>query len=232
MTGGGRLRVRRLGLRDYAETWAEMARFTEARASDTPDEVWLVEHPPVFTLGRNGDPAHLLGKQEGGNLLVGLPCGGPAAFRSVPLVKSDRGGQVTYHGPGQLVAYTLFDLNRLDIGVRSLVVGLENAVIASLAQYGIGAAARRDAPGVYVDSKKIASLGLRVRKACSYHGLSLNVDMDLSPFRAINPCGYEGLEVTQLADQGAAVRTCEVAVPLLGELMRQFHYDELAYSAG
>ena len=146
----------------------------------------------------------------------------------IPIVESDRGGQVTYHGPGQLIAYTLFDLNRLGIGIRSLVSGLENAVINTLSQYGIKAEARRDAPGVYVDGKKIASLGLRIRKGCSYHGLSLNVNMDLTPFSAINPCGYPGLEITQLVDLGVPVKTYEVAVPLVGAIMREFGYDGFA----
>jgi len=183
-----------------------MREFTETRDAETADEIWLVEHPPVYTLGRNGDPAHIL------------------ASTDIPVVESDRGGQVTYHGPGQLVAYILFDLNRLGIGVRSLVTGLENAVIATLSQYGIKAEARRDAPGVYVSAKKIASLGLRIRKGCSYHGLSLNVDMDLSPFAAINPCGYAGLEVTRLADLGVEAKTMEVAVALVGAVIREFSY--------
>ena len=204
-----KLRLKALGLCDYVETWAAMREFTETRDADTTDEIWLLEHPPVYTLGRNGDRAHILKAGD------------------IPVVESDRGGQVTYHGPGQLVAYTLFDLNRLGIGVRSLVTGLENAVIGTLSQYGVKAQARRDAPGVYVDGKKIASLGLRIRKGCSYHGLSLNVDMDLSPFAAINPCGYAGLEVTQLADFGVGARIMEVAVPLAGAVMREFKYTAI-----
>ena len=204
-----KLRLKQLGLKDYRETWEAMREFTDARGEETEDEIWLVEHPPVYTLGRNGDPAHILGATN------------------IPVVESDRGGQVTYHGPGQLVAYVLFDLNRLGIGVRSLVTGLENAVINTLSQYGIKSEARRDAPGVYVDGKKIASLGLRVRKGCSYHGLSLNVDMDLSPFSAINPCGYPGLEVTQLVDLGVPVRPLEVAVPLVGGIMREFNHTAI-----
>ena len=204
-----KLRLKALGLCDYVETWAAMREFTETRDADTTDEIWLLEHPPVYTLGRNGDRAHILKAGDS------------------PVVESDRGGQVTYHGPGQLVAYTLFDLNRLGIGVRSLVTGLENAVIGTLSQYGVKAQARRDAPGVYVDGKKIASLGLRIRKGCSYHGLSLNVDMDLSPFAAINPCGYAGLEVTQLADFGVGARIMEVAVPLAGAVMREFKYTAI-----
>jgi len=200
------LRLKSLGNRDYRETWEAMREFTDTRDADTADEIWLVEHPPVYTLGRNGDPAHILNAAH------------------IPVVESDRGGQVTYHGPGQLIVYTLFDLNRLGIGVRGLVTGLENAVIGTLSQYGIKAEARRDAPGVYVDGKKIASLGLRIRKGCSYHGLSLNVDMDLSPFAAINPCGYPGLEVTRLADLGGEAKMMEVAVPLVGAVIREFSY--------
>ena len=204
-----RLRLKNLGLHDYLETWIAMREFTETRCPETDDEIWLVEHPPVYTLGRNGDPAHILNAN------------------GIPIVESDRGGQVTYHGPGQLVAYTLFDLNRLGIGIRSLVTGLENAVISTLSQYGIQSEARREAPGVYVDGKKIASLGLRIRKGYSYHGLSLNVDMDLLPFQAINPCGYPGLEVTQLKYFGVPIKTYEVAITLAGALMREFGYVNL-----
>lgn len=203
------LNLKNLGRQDYRDTWAAMREFTDARQAGTVDEFWLVEHPPVYTLGRNGDPQHI------------LDAGG------IPVVESDRGGQVTYHGPGQLVAYTLFDLNRLGMGVRSLVTGLENAVIATLSQYGVQALARRDAPGVYVNGKKIASLGLRVRKGCSYHGVSLNVDMDLTPFHAINPCGYAGLEVTSLAELGVPVRVIDVAVALVGTVWRGFGYAEV-----
>ncbi len=203
------LRLNRLGRRDYLDTWQSMREFTESRGARTPDEVWLVEHPPVFTLGRSGDPKHVLDPAH------------------IPVVRTDRGGQVTYHGPGQLVLYALFDLNRLGIGVRSLISGLENAAIAVLSQYGIRGHARADAPGVYVDGKKIASLGLRIRRGCSYHGLSLNVDMDLSPFASINPCGYPGLEVTQLADLGAPVTIMEAALPLLGAIMKEFGFTSI-----
>jgi len=237
------LRMKHLGLVDYRETWGAMREFTEMRGAGTADELWLVEHPPVYTLGRNGDPAHILipaSKPVGENSFAqgavirrmnsplqnatqkGCKVGEEG---EIPIVESDRGGQVTYHGPGQLVAYTLFDLNRLGIGIRSLVTGLENAIISTLSQYGIKAQARRDAPGVYVDGRKIASLGLRIRKGCSYHGLSLNVDMDLTPFTAINPCGYPGLKVTRLADLGVPVKTYEVAVPLVGAIMREFLYQ-------
>jgi lipoyl(octanoyl) transferase len=159
-----------------------MQEYTNRRDESSPDELWLLEHRPVFTLGQAGKSEHLL---DPGN---------------IPVIKTDRGGQVTYHGPGQLIAYLLLDLRRAHMGVRTLVSGLEEAVISLLAEYGIAAAARRDAPGVYIDASKVASLGLRVRRGCSFHGLSLNVDMDLSPFKRINPCGYPGLEVTQLAD--------------------------------
>ncbi len=159
-----------------------MRRFTEARDAATQDEIWFVEHPPVFTLGLNADRAHVL------------------APGGIPVVQIDRGGQVTYHGPGQLVVYVLFDVRRLGFGVRELVTGLEQAVIETVAEYGVEAYGRRDAPGVYVGGRKLAALGLRIRRNGSYHGLAINVNMDLAPFRAINPCGYAGLEVTQLAD--------------------------------
>ena len=186
MTGSDRptLTLRRLGLVDYAATWGEMRAFTDARTAATDDELWLLQHPPVFTLGQAGRPEHILDPG------------------TIPVVQSDRGGQVTYHGPGQLVAYLLLDLRRAGLGVKGLVHLLEQAVIDLLAEAGIPAQARSDAPGVYVAEAKIASLGLRVRKGCSYHGLALNVDMDLGPFARINPCGYPGLAVTQLADQG------------------------------
>jgi lipoyl(octanoyl) transferase len=176
--------IRRLGVRDYAATWARMRAFTDVRSEDTPDELWLLQHLPVFTLGQAGRPEHLLAPGE------------------TPVVQSDRGGQVTYHGPGQIIAYVLVDLHRAGLGVKGLVHLLEGAAIALLAGYGIEAQARNDAPGVYVAGAKIASLGLRVRRGCSYHGLSLNVDMDLEPFGRINPCGYPGLAVTQIADLG------------------------------
>ncbi|HEU5467844.1 MAG TPA: lipoyl(octanoyl) transferase LipB [Steroidobacteraceae bacterium] len=177
--------MRRLGRVEYAPAWRVMQAFTDARGDDTPDELWFLEHPPVFTQGLNGKPEHLL------------------ATGDIPVVGIDRGGQVTYHGPGQLVMYALVDLGRLGIGVRELVVALENAVIALAAAHGITAAGRRDAPGVYVAGRKLASIGLRVRRGCSYHGLALNVDMDLEPFRRINPCGMAGLPMTHLAAEGA-----------------------------
>ncbi len=178
------LRVRRPGRVDYRQAWRDMQAFTDARDAHTPDELWLLEHPPVFTLGRNGRDEHL---HDTGN---------------IPVIRADRGGQVTYHGPGQLIAYCLLDLRRRRHGVQSLVHSLEQAVIDLLAVHGITGARRNKAPGVYVEDRKIAALGLRVRRGCSFHGLALNVDMDLAPFACIDPCGYEGLEVTQLRDLG------------------------------
>ena len=162
------------------DVWADMQSFTAARDEHTRDEIWFVEHPPVFTLGMRADRAHLLAPGD------------------IPVVQIDRGGQVTYHGPGQLVAYVLLDLRRLSLGPRALVQTLESAIIDTVAGYGVSAVARRDAPGVYVDGRKLAAIGLRVKRYCSYHGLALNVAMDLAPFAGINPCGYQGLEVTDL----------------------------------
>jgi lipoyl(octanoyl) transferase len=178
--------VRHLGQVDYARTWREMQIFTDSRSSATPDEVWFLQHAPVFTLGRNGKQEHI---HDSGD---------------IPVIQADRGGQVTYHGPGQLIVYTLLDLSRRQLGVQSLVHILEQAVIDLLAGHGLVATRRDKAPGVYVDNCKIAALGLRVRRGCCFHGLSLNVDMDLTPFSKINPCGYPGLQVTQLADHGVA----------------------------
>lgn len=174
--------ARDLGRREYTEVWAAMRRFTDERGDATTDEIWFVEHPPVFTLGLNGDRAHVL------------------AAGDIPIVATDRGGQVTYHGPGQLVAYVLLDLKRRGLGIRPLVELLEQSVIDAVSSCGIEACSRRDAPGVYVGGKKLAALGLRVRRGCSYHGVAINVSMDLAPFARINPCGMRGLEVTQVAD--------------------------------
>ena len=188
MTAPPRLHLRSLsGLQDYPATWAAMRAFTDARDATTPDELWLLEHAPVFTLGQAGRPEHLL------------------APGAIPVIQTDRGGQVTYHGPGQLVAYLLLDLRRAGIGVKRLVDLLEQAVIDLLAGYGVQAERRAGAPGVYVADAKIASLGLRVRNGCGYHGLALNVDMDLEPFGRINPCGYAGLTVTQLVEHAPGV---------------------------
>ena len=178
------LRIERLGRSDYRRTWRAMQDFTDARGPATADELWITEHPPVFTQGLNGRAEHLLDPGD------------------IPVVQIDRGGQVTYHGPGQLVLYCLLDLQRLGLGVKRLVALLEQSVIELLEGYGIDASGRAGAPGVYVGEAKIAALGLRIRKGCCYHGLSLNVDMDPEPFGRINPCGYRGLEVTQLRDFG------------------------------
>ena len=176
--------VRKMGVTDYRETWTAMRQFTDRRGADTDDELWLTEHPPVFTQGLNGRAEHLL------------------APGAIPVVQVDRGGQVTYHGPGQLVLYCLLDILRLGLGVQGLVGRIEQSVIALLAGYGIDAQARAGAPGVYVGGAKIAALGLRIRKGCCYHGLSLNVDLDLEPFERIDPCGFRGLAVTRLRDLG------------------------------
>ena len=193
-------RVRRLGLAPYLPTWQAMQSFTAARGADTPDEIWFLEHPPVFTLGMNASRAHLL------------------APRDIPVVQIDRGGQVTYHGPGQLVVYPLVDLKRAGLGIRDFVGALERSVISLAARYQIDAECRRGAPGVYVDGRKLASIGVRVRRMGSYHGLALNVALDLEPFARINPCGYPGLAMTQLRDLGgpATVGECQEALePLL-----------------
>lgn len=172
--------VRQLGLRDYETVWREMQHFTDTRTADTSDEIWLLEHPPVFTLGLNGKTEHVLNPGD------------------IPVVNCDRGGQVTYHGPGQLIAYLLLDLRRREFGVKTLVHKIEQAIIDLLQESGINGQRREGAPGIYVDEKKIAALGLRVRRGCCYHGLSLNIDMDLEPFSRINPCGFEGLPIDQL----------------------------------
>jgi lipoyl(octanoyl) transferase len=173
--------IRDLGLTDYIPVWRAMQAFTSTRTAETPDELWVLQHNPVFTQGQAGKPEHVLDAH------------------GIPVIQSDRGGQVTYHGPGQLVIYFLLDVRRRGFGVRTLVDLIENSVIAVLGSYGIDAQLRKGAPGVYVDERKIAALGLRVRKGGSLHGLSFNVDMDLAPFAYINPCGYEGMEVTQLS---------------------------------
>jgi lipoyl(octanoyl) transferase len=178
------LSVKRLGTTDYVSTWRAMQDFTARRNADTEDELWLLQHLPVYTLGLNGKPKHL--PQDS----------------AIPVIKTDRGGQITYHGPGQLIAYLLLDMRRLNIGARGLVRRMEQSVIDLLEGYGISAQSRIDAPGVYVNDSKIAALGLRIRQSCSYHGLALNVDMDLRPFRIINPCGHPGMQVTQMRDLG------------------------------
>lgn len=195
--------VMHLGMLDYEPTWRRMQAFTETRGKDQQDELWFLEHPPVFTLGLNGSRKHLLAPGE------------------IPVVQVDRGGQVTYHGPGQLVVYPLLDLGRSGLGVRPLVCALERAVIRCVAGYGIEAIGSREAPGVYVDGRKLASIGLRIRRNCSYHGLALNVDMDLEPFRRINPCGFQGLELTQLSALGVGHGLQRVARDLEAALLEE-----------
>lgn len=201
----GSLLVRRLpGLQPYAPVWHAMQAFTNARGAATADELWLVEHLPVFTLGQAGKWEHVLT---------------PGA---IPVIPVDRGGQVTYHGPGQIVAYPLLDLRRAGIGVRQFVCCIEQALIDTLAHWNIAAARKVGAPGVYVNGAKIAALGLRVRRGCTFHGLAFNVNMDLEPFRRINPCGFQGLEVVQMLDLGGPSRLGDVEAVLIAELARQF----------
>ena len=194
------LQVRELGLRPYEEIYTAMREFTLARTPDTPDELWFLQHPRVFTQGQAGKAEHVLAPGD------------------IPVVQSNRGGQVTYHGPGQIVVYVLLDLQRLGYGIRTLVTRLENSIIATLGGYGITAAARADAPGVYVADRKIASIGLRVTQGRSYHGIALNVDMDLEPFSRINPCGYQGLRMTQLRELGGPVDLARVGRDLQAQL--------------
>jgi lipoyl(octanoyl) transferase len=195
--------IRHLGLAAYEPTWRAMQRLTDERTEQTADEIWFVEHPPVFTLGLNASREHLLNTGD------------------IDIVQIDRGGQVTYHGPGQLVVYPLLNLRRLKLGVRDLVVALENAVIDYAAEHGVTAAGSRQAPGVYVDGAKLASIGLRIRRGASYHGMSLNVSMDLRPFERINVCGYQGLRVTRLNDLGVLDDVSTVARDLTPHLLRR-----------
>jgi lipoyl(octanoyl) transferase len=192
-----------LGRAEYVSTWHAMQRQVDGRGPATADELWFLEHPPVFTMGMNARAEHLLAPGD------------------IPVVNIDRGGQVTYHGPGQLVVYPMLDLARLGMGVRALVEGIERAIVGTVAGWGITAAGRRDAPGVYVDGRKLASIGLRIRRNRSYHGLALNVSMDLEPFRRINPCGYAGLEMTQLADLGGPSDLRTVADALAPRLLTE-----------
>ena len=195
--------IRDLGLKYYQPVWDDMRAFTEQREESTTDEIWLVEHPPVFTLGLNGKMEHIVNAHD------------------IPVVQCDRGGQVTFHGPGQLVVYILMDLQRRHWGVKKLVDRIEQVIIDLLADYSIPATRQENAPGVYVDDAKIAALGLRVRRGCSYHGLSLNVDMDLRPFSYINPCGFEGLASVQMKDFNTAIKFQEVKNNAVSHLKRQ-----------
>ncbi|WP_170938034.1 lipoyl(octanoyl) transferase LipB [Vibrio metoecus] len=206
------LLVRCLGRQDYTPVWQAMHQFTDQRDSTTRDEVWLVEHNPVFTQGQAGKAEHLINTGD------------------IPVVQSDRGGQVTYHGPGQLVAYFLIDLRRKRLGVRELVTHIENLVIHTLQHYHIDSAARPDAPGVYVQNKKICSLGLRIRKGCSFHGLALNIQMDLSPFLRINPCGYAGMEMVQVSDFSGPIKKEQVEKILIQKLVTLLEYEHVEFS--
>ncbi|MEL4893343.1 lipoyl(octanoyl) transferase LipB [Xanthomonas protegens] len=196
--------VRQLGRQPYEPVWRAMQRFTDARDETTPDELWVVEHDPVFTLGQAGKPEHVLAPGD------------------IPVLQVDRGGQVTYHGPGQLVVYPLLDLRRLHIGVRDYVCRIEQAIIDTLDEWNILGERREGAPGVYVGGAKVAALGIRVRRGCTFHGLSFNVAMDLEPFHRINPCGYQGLQVTAVLDLGGPSGMQAVTPVLLAQLARQF----------
>lgn len=203
------IQTRELGVSDYQSIWDEMRDYTLTRDNDSPDQIWYLQHTPVFTLGLNGKHQHLLNKS------------------AIPVIEVDRGGQITYHGPGQLVAYLLIDINRLEIGIKDLVTDMEQVIINYLSDYNIDAKRKTGAPGIYVDGAKIAALGLRVKKGRTYHGLSFNIDMDMAPFNDINPCGYEGMPVTQLADLlGANCPTIQqVKSELHTHLCRQLGYN-------
>lgn len=211
---GSPITVRTLGLCDYSAIFDKMQQFSTQRDANTPDEIWLLQHHPVYTLGRNGKREHLLNPQD------------------IPVLQVDRGGQVTYHGPGQWVAYVLFDVRRAGWGVRQLVSAMEQAVIELLAEFAIEGQARPDAPGVYVNGDKIASLGLRVKNGKSYHGLSLNVDMDLTPFAGINPCGMAGLGVTQIVHFVPSINMDDVGQQIVKQLRRHLVFGDSAHSKG
>jgi len=197
--------VKKLGSQAYLSAWQSMQDFTKNRDSNSQDEIWLLEHPPVYTLGRNGNPEHLLNKTN------------------IPVIKVDRGGQITYHGPGQLIVYLLIDLKRRKLGVRQFVTIIEESIIELLAGYSITANSDKQAPGVYVDNKKIAALGIRVSKGCTTHGLSLNINMDLTPFQNINPCGYQGLEITQCTQLGISESSNVIQNALSDILIRKIN---------
>jgi lipoyl(octanoyl) transferase len=206
--------IRQLNTMDYSQVWQAMKDFTDNRDDTTADELWLVEHPAVFTQGQAGKAEHLLVPGD------------------IEVVKVDRGGQVTYHGPGQLVVYIMINLRRKKIGVRQLVTLIENSIVSALTDYDIAAYAKADAPGVYVDEKKIASLGLRVRKGCSFHGLAMNVNMDLSPFLRINPCGYAGLEMVQTADLQGPKDTASASNALVKHLISLLKANNISHQVG
>ena len=204
----GRLRIRRLGLADYEPVWRAMQDFTDSRDADTDDELWLLEHPPVFTQGQAGKAEHVLAPGD------------------IPVIQVDRGGQVTYHGPGQIVAYPLVDLKRIGVGVRDFVNRIEESIIRVLARYGVAGERLEGAPGIYVGGDKIASLGLRVRRGCTFHGLAFNINMNLEPFQRINPCGFQGLRVVRLADF-AELEFAAVESHLVEEFVKQLGYSEV-----
>lgn len=199
--------VRQLGQQEYRACWQAMQKFTDNRTDETPDEMWLLEHPPIFTQGQSGNAAHILNPGE------------------IPVIPIDRGGQVTYHGPGQLVVYTLVDIKRKKLSIRQFVTQLEKSVIDLLQHYDIEAETKCTAPGVYINDKKICSIGLRIRKGCTFHGLALNIDMDLQPFTRINPCGYAGLQMTQLKEWASIVDLNEVKEKLVQCLKRNLEYS-------
>jgi lipoyl(octanoyl) transferase len=199
--------IRHKALQDYLSCWQAMKKFTDERQPETPDEIWFVQHSPVFTQGQNGKPEHLLQQSD------------------IPLVQTDRGGQVTYHAPGQLIVYTLIDVKRKKWNIRELVTRLEQSVITYLAHLNIEAKAQCKAPGVYVNDKKICSVGLRIRRGCAYHGLALNIDMDLTPFSWINPCGYQDLQMTQLKDLAATITMASVSHHFVEYLLQNLGYN-------
>lgn len=203
------LTLRYLGKQPYLNTWQAMSDFTNLRDEKTVDEIWVVEHPPVFTQGSAGKAEHLLQQTK------------------IPIIKSDRGGQITYHGPGQLIVYLLINIRRKDFNVRTLVSIIEQGIIELLDDYNVQAVAKIDAPGVYVKQRKIASLGLKIRRGCSFHGLALNVDMDLSPFLQINPCGYAGLEMTQCKNEGINLSVETLAPLLIKKMNKKLHYSNI-----
>ncbi len=208
------LLIKELKNREYHQCWQEMSAFTNNRSSETTDEIWLLQHPKVFTLGQAGDPKHVLN------------------LGTIPLVHTDRGGQVTYHGPGQLICYVLFDLRRLGIGPKTLVRGLENVTITLLRHFNIIGMTRPNAPGVYVDGAKIAALGLRIRRGCSFHGLAINIDNDLTPFQQINPCGFKNMPVTSILNLlGKRPDFSEVERILISEIAKEFGYTNALLSS-
>ncbi|MDP3704288.1 MAG: lipoyl(octanoyl) transferase LipB [Legionellaceae bacterium] len=199
--------IRQLGTQPYVSVWEDMKHFTMTRKPDTMDELWLLEHPAVYTQGQAGKAEHILNPQL------------------IPVIRTDRGGQVTYHGPGQLIAYVLMDIQRRQLGIRTMVCHLENVLIDMLRAYGINAERQQGAPGVYVNERKIASIGLRVKNGCTYHGIALNVNLDLSPFRGINPCGYASLEMTQIKDFIPEICTEDANHQFVQHFLRVFHAD-------